>query len=709
MQEISKAAWIWYPGDFELWLHKEVSIRRDERGSVIPPFWRLDSHTANVKFRKDYDLEQEEEVSLYVEGVYNIALDSRYIYGNPETFTLPAGKHHLIISVFAETVVPAIFLQGKTLSTDNTWTVSTNNHKSPQAASWIFDTPTYKPSTYRLATEEIRPLTVEKLSHTATLLDFGKETFGYVQFHELQGSGKVSLYYGESREEALATEQCETLDEVHLAEKSASQNSDSDSDSNSDSVSNSNANLFTVPNSRAFRYVQIVAEETLQIGDMTALYEYLPVNYRGRFRCSDERINTIWDTSLYTMHLTTREFFLDGIKRDRWVWSGDAYQSFLMNYYTFFDNDVCRRTLTVLRGKDPVETHINHILDYSFYWILGLYDYYLYTGDLAFVQKNADKVHTLLDFCIGRTNEEGFMEGYKDDWVFVDWSEIDNRGEVCFEQILFCRSLEIGSYFAGLFQNPELAQNYEERARQLKERIFSVFWNDEAGGLVHSRYEGKLNNHVTKYANMFAMSFGYLDEQRYESVKHKVMLNDAVQPITTPYMRFYELASLCEVGDISWVLEEIRSYWGGMLDLGATSFWETFDPTQSGVQHYDMYGRPFAKSLCHAWGASPLYLAGKHVLGIRPLTPGYETYLIEPQLGDLNWFEGAVPLPDGDIELHVSKEHIKVTAGSGTGLLRFQSATEPTADHGNIEAKGNHLYELTVLPNIVYNVRYESN
>ena len=41
------------------------------------------------------------------------------------------------------------------------------------------------------------------------------------------------------------------------------------------------------------------------------------------------------------MHLTTREFFIDGIKRDRWVWSGDAIQSYLMNYYLFFDNERC--------------------------------------------------------------------------------------------------------------------------------------------------------------------------------------------------------------------------------------------------------------------------------------------------------------------------------------------------------------------------------
>ena len=76
--------------------------------------------------------------------------------------------------------------------------------------------------------------------------------------------------------------------------------------------------------------------------------------------------------SCYTLELNSREFFLDGIKRDRYVWSGDAYQSYLLNDYLFFDNDICKRTAIALRGNGPMDRHINTIMDYSFYWVLGL-------------------------------------------------------------------------------------------------------------------------------------------------------------------------------------------------------------------------------------------------------------------------------------------------------------------------------------------------
>lgn len=700
------ATWISYPGDFELWLHREVSLRRDERLSIVPPFWRLDTHCNSVKFRKTVELIQDEQVTLDVEGRYNIEINYRYIYGNPKSLTLPAGKHTIIISVVAETIVPTIYLKGESFVSDNTWEVTTNNHRWLPAAMLDFHSPTEKPSGYRLATKPIFPITTERLTsltkeESSELIDFGLETFGYIKLHQIQGRGKVSLYYGESREEALSRDFCETYDEV-LIDEASLEITPSESTDAADQT-------FTLSTSRAFRYVQVVCDSEIQVGAVSALYEYLPVEYRGSFRCSDERLNEIWDTSLYTLHLTTREFFLDGIKRDRWVWSGDAYQSFLMNYYSFFDNDVCRRTFIALRGKDPVETHINHILDYSFYWILALQDYYLYTDDLDFVQTNYPKVISLLQFCIARTNSSGFMEGLPDDWVFVDWAEIDNRGEVSFEQILFCRSLEIASDFAHLLQDDENASSFRLRAQQLRESILHVFWNEEAGGLVHSRFEGVLNNHLTKYVNMFALSYGYFNEAQAESVKRNIMMNDAVQPITTPYMRFYELASLCEIGETSFVTEEIRRYWGGMLDLGATSFWETFDPTQSGTQHYAMYGRDFGKSLCHSWGASPLYLFGKYYLGVRPLSPGYESYVIEPQLGGLNWIEGTVPVPSGDIHVLANLDEIRIQTVSGMGLLRFQSSSIPITSDGMIVDKGMGSYELTLSPHTFYRISYTAD
>ncbi len=177
-----------------------------------------------------------------------------------------------------------------------------------------------------------------------------------------------------------------------------------------------------MPLSKAFRFVNIQTEGGATVDSVSMLYEYLPVANRGSFRCSDESINKIWDVAAYTMQLNTREFFIDGIKRDRWIWSGDAYQSYLMNYYLYFDVPTVSRTLMALRGKDPVTSHVNTIMDYTFYWFLGIYDLYQYTGDKTFIQQFYPRMQSLMDYCLQRRNKDGLMQGLPGDWIFIDWA-----------------------------------------------------------------------------------------------------------------------------------------------------------------------------------------------------------------------------------------------------------------------------------------------
>jgi hypothetical protein len=174
------------------------------------------------------------------------------------------------------------------------------------------------------------------------------------------------------------------------------------------------------------------------------------------------------------------------------------------------------------------------------------------------------------------------------------------------------------------------------------------------------------------------------------------MLNESVPAISTPYMRFYELEAMCTLGEQPYVLDEIRDYWGGMLELGATSFWEKYNPEHTGLEHYAMYGRPYGKSLCHAWGASPVYLLGKYYVGIRPLSPGYETFEVRPVLGGLEWFDASVPTPEGDILVYMDGKEIRLTATEGEGYLYFDSRKRPQVSAGSVESLGGTSYRVLV-------------
>ncbi|HEX9600040.1 MAG TPA: alpha-rhamnosidase, partial [Mariniflexile sp.] len=461
----SASTWIWYPGDFEIWLSNKMQVRRTEREAVFPPLWQYYSPYALVTFQTEVDIPETDEVKIYSEGSFQLLLDDVQIYGQPKSISIPSGKHKISFKVFNQEVLPAIYIDGKYVKSGKDWIVTNEDKlwideagKAQQSGtpwmpvgSWNFNSPKDKPSEFRLTTEPWIAKKTEKVGD-GELVDFGKETFGYIKIHGLKGKGKLALYYGESREEALDSAKCETLDYIHFDGKQSE--------------------TYTHDKSKAFRYVQVQADATVQYDSISMLYEYLPLEYRGAFKSSDDLLNDIWDVSAYTMHLTTREFFIDGIKRDRWVWSGDAHQSYLMNYYLFYDSPSVERTLLALRGKEPVTAHINIIMDYSLYWFVGVYDYYLYTGDIKFIETFYPRMKTLMEFCLGRRNENGFLEPLEGDWVFIDWADgLPKTGEVSFEQMLLARSLEAMAVSAKIAGETEDQTQYQKLADDLKEKL----------------------------------------------------------------------------------------------------------------------------------------------------------------------------------------------------------------------------------------------
>ncbi len=658
------ATWIWYPGDWEIWLGNRFNNRRTERGAMFPPFWKQDSHWATVEFSTVVNLKKAETITIAAEGRYNFMLDGKLRFGEPQQFEISAGEHKINIKVWNQATPPTLFVEGETIQTDSSWLATYEDkiwidengvaHGSGiyvPAGCWNFNSIEQKPSGWQLARKRIKAVDIKKGHDGSLLVDFGKESMGYLVLEDIQGEGLVEIYYGESREEALDKEHCETLDKFEVS-----------------------GSRFQVSESKAFRFVYIETDVT--IGKIVMDYEYLPYDDKksGSFRCNDEELNRIWEVGAYTMDLTTREFFMDGIKRDRWTWSGDAIQSYLMNYYLRFDLDCVKRTIRQLRGKDPVTAHVNTIMDYTFYWFKSVLDYYLYSGDEAFVQEMYPRMKTLMDYCLGRVNAEGMAEGQPDDWIFVDWVDfpMHKRGVLAFEQILFWKALETMAMVAPLASPQEWKAEsayYQKLADALRKKVKTLFWDEGKKAFLHAIEDGQMNPQITKFPNMFAILYDFVPEEDKEKLMQTVMLNKKIEPITTPYMRFYELAALCQMGYQDEVLPEIKGYWGGMLREGATSFWEKYNPEESGTQHLAMYGRPYGKSLCHAWGASPVYLLGKYFLGVNPTKPGYTEYEIKPTLGGLEWMEGEVPTPFGKICVKMDAHNVTVKSDGGRGIL----------------------------------------
>ena len=639
------AYWIWYPHDFEIDLRGRVEARRTEHSMVVPSIWRMDAPTRAVGFAKKYSLNKPGKARMSWQGMGfpYVRIDGIAVRDKSDVIELPAGEHELYVEVMNLYGLPALYLEGD-VETDGSFFACCNNQDRVPCGWWsAFDAAEKRPEDYALPTRTLKP--VCRMENG--LIDFGREVFGFVHM-TARAAGEYTVYYGESQAEALAGKDGETWDAGAFAAAGEE---------------------VRLP-SRALRYLCI--DGPADADSVWLEEEYNGLEYKAAFGCDDDRLNAIYDTSAYTMELCTREFFLDGLKRDRWVWAGDALQSVMMNHYSYFDHETTRRTLTALRGREPFDQHINTILDYTFYWMISIWEDYFHTGDDGLIRSMYSKMVSAMEYTCRFCSEDGFVVGQERDWVFVDWADMSKEGELCIEQVLLWKALTILANCAGIVGDDAAQVRYKKQAEALKARIFEVFWDERKGTLLHQRVDGIVQGH-TRYAPMFALMYGMLDEAQAKSVIENSLLGGDAPAITTPYMRFYEMDALMRAGEYEEVLEQVRAYWGGMLDLGATSIWEQFDPTKQGNEHYAMYGRTFGCSLCHCWGAGPIYLFGRHLLGVRPVEAGYARYEVAPNCAGLDRVRGKVPVPGGEVGVCVQGASVTVKSTCrGEGVLSWK-------------------------------------
>ncbi len=652
---MNNSKWIWHPGDFELYhsmlLHNRRTTTRtyqngETKSVYYYPMWRIDAPTHNAILKKTATLDKEETIEFFSNTDTSCIVVDHVSYNRGAKITLPKGEHTVILQGYKTDGFVAFYCKGETFATDRTWVVANGDKVGRHAGySDMYTSPDDDVEKFKFSYKKQRPVSAKKVEG-GIVYDFGKETFGKITISNIpKDRGEFFVSLGESYEESVDVKYA-TIG-LNVKAKNGKYTS----------------------GAVALRYMFV--PDATDDYRVSLDFEYLPLENKGSFKCDNELVNKLWQVCAYTMLLNSREGYFDGIKRDRWVWSGDAYQTYFVNYYLAYDKDSVRRSMRMLRGADPITKHINTICDYTFLWLSGVWDYYLYTGDSDFVTDIYPEMLDMWSFIEKRLDNDGMYERKSDDWVFIDWSTFDSNGPMCAEQMLLARAYESFAKCADLIGDKEKSEYAKERFENIKKIVNERYWNDQKGAFVDDYKSGREN--VTRHANIFAILFDYTTKERKESIIKNVIYNDNVTKITTPYFEFYELDAMCHIGDFKYMTDMLDSYWGEMLRLGATTIWEEFDPTKKGIEHYEMYGGKYEKSLCHAWGASPIYLLGKYALGVYPTSAGYKTYEVKPNLMCFGKIEGKVPTPNGEIYVKMNKSSIKIISPIDGGTLIFKN------------------------------------
>lgn len=395
-----------------------------------------------------------------------------------------------------------------------------------------------------------------------------------------------------------------------------------------------------------FRFVRIDLlddDRELHLKQVEALFRYRDVPYLGSFRSSDRRLDSIWMTGAYTVHLNMQDFLWDGIKRDRLVWVGDLHPEVMTVSSVFGYNDVVPRSLDLARDTTPLPGWMNGTSSYSLWWIVIQRDWYLHHGDMDYLRRQQPYLTALLRQVFASVGEEG-RERYEG-WRFLDWpSSEDPEAIGAGLQALTILALDAGAELAGWLGDGALAAECRERAERMR------------------AYELADCGRV-KQGHALLVLAGVADAA---ATDREVLSVGGAEGFSTFY-GYYMLEAMAAAGNYEGALQCIREFWGAMLDLGATTFWEDFNLewlpagridgfVPDGVRdlHRDCGAycyQGFRHSFCHGWASGPTAWLTSHVLGVEVLEPGCRRLRIDPHLGDLEWVEGSFPTPRGVVEI----------------------------------------------------------
>mgnify|MGYP002624648780 CR=1 FL=1 len=584
---MEQAYWIWYPGDMELYFALKQNFSRVERGYGWPAFWKSDGFRNRVVFRRSYKLDRETCFTVLSKSTGYVLVDEKkYPFGTE--ITCPTGEHRVSIHAARIDAFPSVYIVGDSIRSDPGWmTEDYASSPAPAGYSLYFTEPDQDTTEWPYNKCVYEPVSVTA-AEDGCLYEFETELTAVLEVGTPFEPG-LRVYCGESREEALDREHCYYSWQP-------------------------DADTGRCP-CCALRFAFISGERV----SLRAVHQFVDIPVKAMFESGDERLNRIWQVAEHTFRLCSGVFFIDGVKRDKWIWSGDAYQSLFVNRYLLSDPDIERRTLLALRGNDPMTTHINTIVDYSMLWLLAVKRHTDVFGDPGFLRLIWPKCRSLMAFLESQLDAEGFLVGREDDWIFIDWAELDKTAPFAAEQMLLYACYEAMGQLSGTLR--ENAAPWIEKQLRLYEQIQTRFWDAEKGAFLDSFTSGL--RHVSRQTNLFALRFGLCEQEQKTQILQNVILNDAISAITTPYFAFFELDALGEAGMTDALYRRMDAYWGGMLDRGAVTFWEEFDETVPENEQYDMYGDKFGKSLCHAWAASPLYLIGRYLVGLADTAEGF--------------------------------------------------------------------------------------
>lgn len=359
--------------------------------------------------------------------------------------------------------------------------------------------------------------------------------------------------------------------------------------------------------------------------------------FAGKFHCSDDFFNRLWEKARRTLYVTMRDNYMDCPDRERAQWWGDevveggeAFYAFDKSSSSLFRKGMYelirwKKADSTLFAPIPAGNWDKELPDQSLAAVgyYGFWNYYLQSGDKKAISDLYEGVKQYLE--VWKTKADGTLVYRAGGWDWGDWGEqIDME---TLQNEWYYLALKGVQKMASALGKKEDADRYKAEMKRFKEAFHKRFWM----GSVYRNpsYTGRTDDRV----QALAVISGLANHFEYSDLLKVFQTSE----YASPYMEKYVLEALFKMGEDRFALERMKKRFGRMVDdSDHSTLWEVWNGREGGTTN-------------HAWSGGGLTLLSQYVCGISPVLPGYKRFQVAPQPGELKEASATVETVSGRI------------------------------------------------------------
>ena len=381
----------------------------------------------------------------------------------------------------------------------------------------------------------------------------------------------------------------------------------------------------TIPRRVAFRYVKMELVNSNVYPDFrisnisftaTTSVKAMPDTLTAS---AGKMIAAIDKAGLTTLKECMQTVYEDGPKRDRRLWIGDLYLESLANMYSFRNYDLTKHCLYLIAGlsyKDGVAAsniferptphpQVNPLFDYALIYNVAVKEYVQATGDKQTATDLWPLIRRQLDIPKKYIQPDGMLDyerANKEWWLFFDWrSGLDKQAALQGVVIwAYKNTYELAKMIGKQNEVSDLPALINKLSSAAHKNLY-----DAATGVFIS---GK-DKQVSYASQAWMVLSGVASKAEGAQALSKLAVMDNVVYPGAPYLYHYVIEAMITCGMNKEAKTLLLDYWGGMINKGADTFWEVYDPKDDFLSPYNFFP---INSYCHAWSCTPVYFIRKY-------------------------------------------------------------------------------------------------